>query len=153
MVEPLLTARDYEGFRALLNTRRIELRLNMLQLDELASLPSGYCSKLLSAPRAKGGCYQRNIGPESMGKILAALSVEISILPAQAGSHILRGDKASFPQVKALSLNVRKGGLIAYGKMNSMQRKRFAMAGAAASAKKRRALAKAKKRQRSKQDG
>lgn len=132
----LLTARDYDGFRALLNNRRVELNMSMIELDHTAKMPSGYSSKLL-APKRDDGSHYKRIGPDSMHKLLAALGVEIVIQPTSAGSLVLGGDQENCPQIKILRLNARKGGLASYAKMNSMERTRFARLGGIASAKKR----------------
>jgi hypothetical protein len=45
--------RNYVGLRDLLNDRRVELRLSMLELDHLGNLPEGYSAKILGGtPRA-----------------------------------------------------------------------------------------------------
>ncbi|TPV98121.1 MAG: hypothetical protein USCAAHI_02451 [Beijerinckiaceae bacterium] len=121
----LLFARDYEGFRALLNDRRIELRLSMLELDALAGLPSGYSSKSLSAPRKKGGCFQRNIGPESMGKILAALSLVIRVEQDPSCANFPRGESPIYPHLKLWRERARKAGAKRYAQMSRLEREAF----------------------------
>jgi len=129
--EGRITARDYESFRALLNGRRQELHLTMLELDEIARLPSGYASKLLSEPRRKRN-YHHTIGGQSMDKLLSALGVEIALVPARAGSSEIQ----SYPQL--LRERRRKGGLARFAKLTKKQRAEFSRKGGIASAAKRR---------------
>jgi hypothetical protein len=71
---------NYGEFRRGLNDRRRELGLSMLAVDGLAWLPLGYASKILSSPLKKGANFNRNIGHESMGKVLHALRLTISLV-------------------------------------------------------------------------
>lgn len=115
----MITARDYEGFRALLNDRRKELKLSMEQLDALAGFSDRYAAKLITAKYKKHD-QQRNIGPESMGKLLRALGVEIALVPARARSD-LPSEELSYPQA-ILAENARKGGLARASKLTAEQR-------------------------------
>lgn len=134
-----LVARDYETFRQLLDYRRMELGLNMLDVDKLAGLSSGYSSKVLSKPRKIGNNY-RTVGPDSMGKFLKALGVEIQLVPAIAGSS----ENASYPQA-FLKERARSGALAQRAKMTPKQLREFARKGGLASAAKRRAAAEKRK--------
>lgn len=138
-------ARDYDGVRSMLNDRRIELRLSMLELDHLAELPSGYASKILSGTHKKGpySC----IGPGALGKLLAALGVGIRLEQVSDGSGISRGVNPDLPHLRLWRQRSRKAGLKAYGQMNSIERGKFARAGGIASGiARRRASAQKKKR-------
>ena len=75
-----LIASDFDGFRALLNNRRMELHLSMLELDHIAGLPSGYAARILAPPK-KDSPYNRKLGPESLCKLLDALVVGIRLVP------------------------------------------------------------------------
>lgn len=127
----LPTARDYEGFRRLLDARRKVLRMSMLELDHLANMPSGYSAKLLC------GNHPKNIGPDSMGKLLAALSVEIAIMPTALGNDVSRGEIGSYPQLILMRERCRKGGLATFAKMSAVKRTALARKGARARWKKR----------------
>jgi hypothetical protein len=76
----LYSASDYDGLRALINARRVELRMRHLDLDHDAGLQSGYAGKLF--------CGMRNFGPLTLGPILDALDVDIVLMPRQAGSEV-----------------------------------------------------------------
>jgi hypothetical protein len=65
----------------------------MLAVDGLAWLPLGYASKILSSPLKKGANFNRNIGHESMGKVLHALRLTISLV---------RDDESKAPGTKIL---------------------------------------------------
>jgi hypothetical protein len=138
-------ARNYDGFREMLNDRRIQLRLSMLELDHLAHLPSGYSSKILSGTRKKGTFSA--IGRDTMGKLLSALSIGIRLEPVSDGSGFSRGEKPDLPHLRLWRQRSRKAGLKAYGQMNSIERGKFARAGGIASGiARRRASAQKKKR-------
>jgi hypothetical protein len=77
----LYSARDYDGLRTLINARRIELRMKLLDLDHDARLQNGYAAKLV--------CGMRNFGPLTLGPILDALGVDIVLIPRSVGGHRL----------------------------------------------------------------
>jgi hypothetical protein len=66
-------ARDYAQFRHLIDARRIELGLRMLDVDVDARLPDGYFAKLI--------CGKRGFGEKSLGAVLAVLGVELLLAP------------------------------------------------------------------------
>jgi hypothetical protein len=66
-------ARNYAELRKLVDARRIELRMRMLDVDFDAKLQDGYFAKLM--------CGTRNFGPVSLGAVLAALGVDICLVP------------------------------------------------------------------------
>ena len=68
-----LRARDYAELRKLVDERRKELRMKMWEVDVDAELQDGYFAKII--------CGLRNFGPDTLGKILAALDVEIVLMP------------------------------------------------------------------------
>jgi hypothetical protein len=70
-------ARDYEGLRGLIDARRIELGLRMLDVDVDAGLPDGYFAKLI--------CGKRGFGEKSLGAVLAVLGVELHLGPRPDG--------------------------------------------------------------------
>ena len=81
-----LRARDYAELRKLVDERRKELRMKMWEVDVDAELQDGYFAKII--------CGLRNFGPDTLGKILAALDVEIVLMPRysapSAESNIFR---------------------------------------------------------------
>lgn len=96
-VTELPTAHNYEGFRSLLNGRRKELRMSMEELDSLAGFPDGYAAKLLTANYKKNN-QQRNLGPDSFGKMLAGLGVVIALVPAARSTEFYEGT-STYPQL------------------------------------------------------
>jgi hypothetical protein len=76
----LYSARDYSELRALIDARRVELRMRHLDLDHDAGLQSGYSGKIF--------CGMKNFGPLTLGPILDALDVDIVLMPRQAGSEV-----------------------------------------------------------------
>jgi hypothetical protein len=73
MMAPEDTADDYESLRRLLDNRRRELRLTMLDVDYRAGWADGYASKAF--------CGTRNFGLRSLGLILQVLRVRIMLVP------------------------------------------------------------------------
>jgi hypothetical protein len=69
----MMTASNYDELRKLINARRIELRMTMLDVDGEANLQDGYFAKLI--------CGARNFGPMSLGAVLAVLDVDIVLVP------------------------------------------------------------------------
>ena len=66
-------ARTYAELRKLVDQRRQQLRLKMWEVDVDAGLQDGYFAKII--------CGLRNFGPDTLGKILEALDVEIVLMP------------------------------------------------------------------------
>ncbi len=72
VVEPLAVVRDYDGLRAAVATRRKELGLTQLDLDDAAGLQTGYASKLEAGIK--------NYGPMSLTSTLDALGLELAVI-------------------------------------------------------------------------
>jgi len=126
------TARDYDGFIALLNDRRKKLGLPMTAINDLAGLPGGYANKILLGTHRKGD-YSA-IGPYSMAKLLKALGIEIQIVPAPPGIDV-SGDKiGSYAQV--LSARGKRGAAEWMRKTTPTQRREWARKAAKARWKK-----------------
>jgi hypothetical protein len=70
---PKQSACNLDKLRVLIDARRVELGLPMLAVDFAAGLPDGYYAKLM--------CGMKNFGPRSLSPILAALGVEIVLMP------------------------------------------------------------------------
>ena len=126
------TARDYDGFIALLNDRRKRLGLPFTALNDLSGLPGGYANKILLGTHRKGD-YSA-IGPDSMAKLLKALGIEIQIVPAPPGTDV-SGDKiGSYAQV--LSARGKRGAAEWMRKTTPTQRREWARKAAKARWKK-----------------
>jgi hypothetical protein len=62
--------------RRVFDERRVELGLRMMDVDLHAELQDGYFAKLM--------CGLRNFGPVSLPKVLAALGLEICLMPGDS---------------------------------------------------------------------
>jgi hypothetical protein len=71
-------ASNLDGLRKLIDARRVELQLTMLDVDIDAELQDGYFAKLM--------CGMRNFGPKSLDAVLTALRVDICLTPRPGGS-------------------------------------------------------------------
>lgn len=129
-------ARDYEGFRALLNNRRMELGLSFIELDHLAQMQGGYSAKLLSPPREAGQYYKR-IGHDSMNKLLEALGVEIHIMPGVPRNDDSESEELTYPHVVLLRERGRRGQAAWMAKTNPRKRLEWARKAARARWKRR----------------
>src|SRR5262245_36425277 len=67
-------ARDYRELIEVLRARVTELDTTMESVDDLAGLPTRYCSKLLAPAAIKG------LGKVSMGAILGALCTKLLLV-------------------------------------------------------------------------
>jgi len=126
------TARDYDGFIALLNDRRRKLGLPMTAVNDLAGLPGGYANKILLGTHRKGRCSA--IGPESMAKLLKALGIEIQIVPAPPGIDVSGGGIRSYTHL--LSARGKRGAAEWMRKTTPTQRREWARKAAKARWKK-----------------
>lgn len=129
--------RNYAELKSALNARRVELKMTMLELDELAGLQQGYSGKLFSMAASS-----RNFGPISLGNVLKALGVELIILPAQAGKRrafkiIGVRDKL---RLNRMALYARRGALAKNAKMSPEDWRQFCRAGQMAMIRKRQKL-------------
>jgi hypothetical protein len=68
-----IVVRDYRRLMEVLNARRKKLNMPMLAVDDASSLQTGYSAKLFAGIR--------NLGPLSLGMLLAALDVELVVRP------------------------------------------------------------------------
>jgi hypothetical protein len=75
---PLDGISDYNDFKRRLDERRRELGLTILEVDERASFQDGYTSKILNKAHKPRGHF-RNIGSETMGRLLDALEVTLTL--------------------------------------------------------------------------
>lgn len=126
--------RNYAELKSALNERRIELKMTMLELDELAGLQQGYSGKLFSMAASS-----RNFGPISLGNVLKALGVELVILPTQPGKRrafkiIGVRDKL---RLNRMAIYGRRGGLAAKMKATPEEWRQFCRAGQMAMIRKR----------------
>jgi hypothetical protein len=107
-------ARDYDGFRRLIDACRVERRMKMLDLDTDAGLQSGYFAKLV--------CGMRNFGPLTLGPILDALDVEIVLQPRSAGSEIKPHENVlQFANITRLKTYSSLGGRMRRAKMTDAE--------------------------------
>jgi hypothetical protein len=72
---PLAIVSDYLGLVIALRRRIVGLGTGMESVDEVAGLPNGYTSKLLSRNN------KTSLGRVSMGPILGALGLKLAVLP------------------------------------------------------------------------
>ena len=68
-----IVVRDYRRLLEALNARRQKLAMPMLAVDDASSLQTGYSAKLFAGVR--------NLGPLSLGMLLAALDLELVVRP------------------------------------------------------------------------
>jgi len=130
--EGSVTARDYDGFIALLKNRKNELNLSFIELNHLARLPSGYANKILLGTHRKGACNA--IGPGALDKLLKALGIEIQIVPAPPGIYVSGGEIGSYTHL--LSARGKRGAAEWIRKTTPTQRKEWARKAAKARWKK-----------------
>ena len=110
----LCSARDYGELRALIDARRIELRMKLLDLDHDAGLQNGYAAKLV--------CGMRNFGPLTLGPILDALGVDIVLQPRQAGSETKPQENVlRFAHITRLKNNASLGGRMRRAQMTDAE--------------------------------
>lgn len=127
----IATATNSEGLRALLNDRRIELKLTMLELDDLTGLPDGYCSTLL--------CGGRGFGKLSLGLMLQALGCTVAVVPSSAGKALNACEIGSLKDgLRSTRIReiARLGGLARRAKASEDEWRAFSAAGGHARAKK-----------------
>jgi hypothetical protein len=114
----LCSARDYGELRALIDARRIELRMKLLDLDHDAGLQNGYAAKLV--------CGMRNFGPLTLGPILDALDVEIALIPRSVGSETKPHENVlQFANVTRLKNNASLGGRISRSRKTDAEWSKF----------------------------
>jgi hypothetical protein len=114
----LCSAIDYDGLRALINARRVELRMRHLDLDHDAGLQSGYSGKIF--------CGMKNFGPLTLGPILDALDVEIVLQPRSAGSEVkLQENVLRFAHVTRLKNYSTLGGRMRRAQMTDAEWSKF----------------------------
>ena len=71
--QPIAVVRDYDGLRAALIARRVELRLSLEELDAISGVADRYSGKVLLGTR----CF----GDMSLQAILGALRLELVVRP------------------------------------------------------------------------
>ena len=131
----LYSARDYAGLRALINARRVELRMRHLDLDHDAGLQSGYSGKIF--------CGMKNFGPLTLGPILDALDVDIVLQPRQAGSETKPQENVlRFAHITRLKNNASLGGRMRRAQMTDAEWSKHCRKAGKASAQKARMKAK-----------
>jgi hypothetical protein len=114
----LRSAHDYDGLRALINARRVELRMRHLDLDHDAGLQSGYAGKIF--------CGMKNFGPLTLGPILDALGVDIVLMPRQAGTEGKTHDNVlQFAHITRLRNNSALGGRLRRASMTNSEWSKF----------------------------
>lgn len=69
--------REYHELLQAIDTRRRELGMPMIELDERAGLPLGYVGKLLTDPTKRNA---KTLGRTSLGLVLKALGIEIVVV-------------------------------------------------------------------------
>ena len=107
-----------EELRAMLNERRVELRMSMANVDEDAGLPPGTFAKIATGVK--------NIGPANMGPILEALGIEIALMPAGAGTEGKIDDRQEpMSNLKTLQANAPLGGRIRRAMMTKPEWSKF----------------------------
>lgn len=89
---------DYAGLRLALKTRRAELRLSQLELDDLAGLQGGYVGKL--------ECGDRHFGDKSLGAVLGALGVTMLLMRTRC-QHTGKGLEALGPTAHAVKEKIK----------------------------------------------
>ncbi len=112
-------ARNGAEFCAALNDRRVELFMSTADLDEATGLPRGRCAQLLAGTH--GNSYSAT-GPAYLGKLLAALGLEISIVPALTRIEDLPSETYICPQAVKLHERGRKGAAAFLLKTNPRRR-------------------------------
>jgi hypothetical protein len=78
MLRPFAARRceSYRDLIAAIDERRQDLRLPMIELDEIAGLYTGYAAKLI--------CMTKSLGPLSLGLMLEALGLQITVSSREA---------------------------------------------------------------------
>jgi hypothetical protein len=114
----LRSARDYDGLRALINARRVELRMRLLDLDHDAGLQNGYAGKIF--------CGMKNFGPGTLGPILDALDVEIVLMPRSVGTAAkIHENVLQFANVTRLKNYASLGGRISRSRRTDQEWSKF----------------------------
>jgi hypothetical protein len=114
----LYSASDYDGLRALINARRVELRMRHLDLDHDAGLQSGYTGKIF--------CGMRNFGPLTLGPILDALDVDIVLIPRSVGTEAKPHENVlQFANVTRLKNYASLGGRISRSRKTDAEWSKF----------------------------
>jgi hypothetical protein len=107
-----------EKLRAMLNERRVELRMSMANVDEDAGLPPGTFAKIAAGVK--------NFGPGTLGPILDALDVEIALKPTGAGTEGKIDDpQEPLSNLETLRANAPLGGRINLEKPRAAIRARW----------------------------
>jgi hypothetical protein len=107
-----------EELRAMLNERRVELRMSMANVDEDAGLPPGTFEKLTTGVK--------NYGPANFGPVLDALGIEIALMPTGAGTEGKIDDRQEpMSNLKTLQANAPLGGRIRRAMMTKPEWSKF----------------------------
>jgi hypothetical protein len=107
-----------EELRAMLNERRVELRMSMANVDEDAGLPPGTFEKLTTGVK--------NYGPANFGPVLDSLGIEIALMPTGAGSEREIDDRQEpLSNLETLRANAPLGGRIRRASMTRAEWSKF----------------------------
>jgi hypothetical protein len=107
-----------EKLRAMLNERRVELRMSMANVDEDAGLPPGTFEKLTTGVK--------NYGPANFGLVLEALGIEIALKPTGAGIEGKIDDlQEPLSNLETLRANAPLGGRMRRAKMTKPEWSKF----------------------------
>jgi hypothetical protein len=136
MSNRLLVADSYNGLREILNERRRQLKLSMIELDERAGLSGGYAGHILGGSRKFGGT--------SLELLLGALGVQLALveIPKDGKTYRIRAIRRDAFLQNRMSEIARRGALARNAQLTPEERIAASRKASAASA-----LARAKRKQ------